>query len=735
MQQTNYNAPKRPVGQSGLRLSNLYEPTKEEIRHEKFKLNSDFVDAVIDGRALIALKFLEQGADRNSRVRMGLVDRRSEFEANPRVGITVLQYVIQEKMFKLEDELIRDHLIELSDEGCVHISEEGNKDKVKQIKEQMSAWRRLVKELIKASSLFNAEINDTAANIDSAMEDIVEDGVQGTCIRSSDITYFLRAVLTEHYLVAYVLAECGAEINSKFYASEFHEQLSLFSYAKLLPSSRGIKLIQFLRYLFKKFHKQPEKGEDVAATSAQQSPGVTSAPSSSSPDYSPSEKRKVAVQALPVVAPAGVGIFSHRSPESYLHNVSDLQLEDFSKFIFGFYEETDQQDEELKKFIGDQNDEEEGLRKQIVEIKLQLRNGGGLSEEAIEKLGNRLEALERRMDLIGRQQGILWKEHEEKQKKRVLIDKFNRTPNLQHFYLMLKMALEEIFISCRSVGGGMVVVDAGKLGKAGTVCSLASGVFSLIPVVGDTASKITTGIGKGLQFWGEQRRINVAKHISRLSPWKEMLRTIDRVACQLTDWYEPQLRILAEPGQVQETRIDSLGRHVFASELHSPTEKMALFAVMWIREALEDASQIDPELPLDSQFVSIVTRHRAPSAFSKIIAVFGERSLNNVMTVSRIELGLSNLFTKCGMVDVATGQTYEGNGTQPEIYGYCRGTSEAAMERGLTLVVQRTGTAGMSPACTTELIAQRQALTSQQGQLNRLQAVQITAIAETPKKG
>lgn len=305
------------------------------------------------------------------------------------------------------------------------------------------------------------------------------------------------------------------------------------------------------------------------------------------------------------------------------------------------------------------------------------------------------------------------------QKKKAL-QEFREHPNLFLFYNRFQSKLEAIFISAQAQQGGFTKTGLGGLGWAGMGISFFGGVMEGIPLFGSTAATVVKGVGGATQLLDKVRQGHRAHNISLLGPYETIGKQIEWAARDLTYRFAWQLRQIATPDDViriEEQNKESnegfiwegvksgaemLGRLALCRTPQHPAENLADFAALLICERLTELENktLDYTKDLGPQFVAIIMTKGAVEdpeqkwySWEKIKSKVNKSKaacskwigLSTVFTKTGEEWPMGDLFTRCGIYDKENDLHYaHAKGKpKPHIYGFCQGTKEEAIARGL----------------------------------------------------
>ncbi|MGE3953857.1 MAG: hypothetical protein AB7F31_01480 [Parachlamydiales bacterium] len=341
--------------------------------------------------------------------------------------------------------------------------------------------------------------------------------------------------------------------------------------------------------------------------------------------------------------------------------------------------------------------------------------GQGSSDLRLDHLTQAIEDLKTKMEV---HQGLLANKIDRINSYQV----FHASPNLFLFYHRLQSKLTSIFISAHAQQGGFVKTGKGKLGYAGITVDLFGGAFGMIPIIGGATEKATKVIGGAAQALDWARQSNQARNITNLGPFETIGKQIEKAARELTKRFKEQLERIASQEEVKrlskqnktsltgfasemmKTGADKLGRWAICRTPQSPAEDLADFAALWICEHLRELEDTEKALnytqDLAPQFVSIIMKKRPFGSVKKDRETWdkikekvneGKESCSNWIGISAVltktgeEWPMRELFTRCGIRDPETGKHYAHGESKckPWKYGYCLGTVEEAIERGI----------------------------------------------------
>lgn len=248
--------------------------------------------------------------------------------------------------------------------------------------------------------------------------------------------------------------------------------------------------------------------------------------------------------------------------------------------------------------------------------------------------------------------------------------------------------MEQIFIGCKAVSSDFIETDMkGTLGKVATGIEILGKLAKLIPAMGNTFDALIENVSNTMKFIDKERQTNILKSISNLGTLEKIQKMVEKFARDLTEKYTYQIKALAknQDDSLKNLLNKNIQHKILKNNMDSPPEELANFAVIQILCALLER-KITADKALDVQFMAVISNPKTEKIEQLKQAVMKSLGLTILKTHENKSWKLSDIFIKPG-IQTAEGHYYSGKGTEPEMYGYCRGSKEEAEERSLQLVL------------------------------------------------
>lgn len=304
------------------------------------------------------------------------------------------------------------------------------------------------------------------------------------------------------------------------------------------------------------------------------------------------------------------------------------------------------------------------VERQINELKAELQHTA--TQETQEKLQRdiKIQEIELATLKIDAQLEVLLQNHLVKLEKKEKQAQLKSEPKLWRYYQAIQTCLGRFFIRCYSGNYNNKKSETIKWTQLGI--ELFGDVMSAIPVVNLLLllAIIPKWIAKGSEIANSKYQDKISENISNLDTLPNLLKEIEIMARQLTNWYELLIQELA-------TEQDAY--------------KAAEFIVVWAIDAIIN-NEITDQKSLAEQLVFIITtKGEEPLVGIKklenaIIKRLGELT---VKTTQNNEWNLWKMYTESAIL-TEDGDYYSIKGGR-SAYGQCKGTKEAALMRNLEL--------------------------------------------------
>ncbi len=253
--------------------------------------------------------------------------------------------------------------------------------------------------------------------------------------------------------------------------------------------------------------------------------------------------------------------------------------------------------------------------------------------------------------------------------------------NLYEHYRMIKLKIEEFFISVKALAGGFTQPTAGNLAKGADAVDIASGALEFIP----GASVVSAIASTQMKSLDEKMQQEIATKISRIIDFSKIEKIAIQIAKKLTYCFSPQLKKLPPT-------FDNKKK----STSYSPSEVAAQCACILMIKAFKQAVKNDDNVKtkkvakLMMKFITRRPYDHKKEAINKL-----QKSIHKIKSTQKFVIlsidsekiiwRLKYIYIKFG---IKVENKYYSNDGNPAIYDYCLGNMSMVKDRGFKEVTQ-----------------------------------------------